>query len=1113
MTGQSFYFHLTSAAMGLAATLVAACEPQEGQQISGTPLTDAVSGQRLGALAQQPGAILTPAGDLVLPWTASPEKTATPQMIEGRACVEALRAKTNGWSNMTDEDFKSYVTCSAAAGGSIPADPAAKFDAWLLAANQKITGSGKQLVATTSQGLRDWAIEQLGRIEFEVDSRTGHLGKAEGTLSAALSPNIKAAKSELAGDVTLRLTAACEMTGNSNWVEKSSSRMRDEGPYQVRYERRGCGLRFEDDQLEISVGPDGHNPNQWRAKSAWVRCYERVPADFSCVPSVGLSTATSLGVQAFLPNEAATAIKTELLIIRHANEYHLAWLIIVDKVSDSHRVYVDAHSGQVLRDNTTIAHGTHSGTLSFQARLPYSTATSTQAMTFAKMYENDTQSGLLGETSSTGTYTNLSHANQSDETWEPYFIGTYVSDNAATDISGFAATGGTTYSAFATFPQRIAEAFYALNYVRSLAASAWNGVPAYTPIPLVVQNNANACNGSCCAGVAGTLTLDGWCGNPSGSGAGRSEQLYRWMQYHEFGHSPLRKAGSLPNCSLCSAWDEGNGDILAYTATRLEQLRLNDVGLGCGEDNSGSSGTDEEDDDFRPNDTYDDDACAEQHDTANIFAGAYLELYYELGWRDALARNLEIQDGEVDSNTAWTDSTNSNSFYEHMLQADKDFWDIGAWQFSIGQAWKRHDDTATYANWEWKDQLPGAANPAYMFRPTTTGSWETITSGPDAGLPRLAFDFDKDRDYIWIYTYDDENYIVRTWNLCSNVNPKMHWVRMVSGAESLTTSTDCADPGYGNNPCVNVVSGLNGWAGIRVEQEVAGQGLGCYDIEIQRGDDCGDAAGASRAIANDNTWYTGTWEGAGDADFYKVYVKEAGSGKTLDVETCEITAGSNPDTVISVYYQDDLVNSVASDDDNAGACGTATPRRSSKLSYSLPTGKTGWYYVKVNEYNNDAAGSYKIRALQNGGDRDLGGSALGSAYTVTDNELTGRYVAGDLSSADDNDWFKVSLTAQEHVTFHTGEGTLDTVIEIYDDGTTGYSALDVLAEDTGSDLKWMRRDDDGAFESLKSQLHFAAPRTGDYYIKIRPYTENSVGTYTLFVQRMGNSATAYPSFP
>lgn len=34
MTGQNFYFHLASAAIALAATLVAGCEPQEGQQSS-----------------------------------------------------------------------------------------------------------------------------------------------------------------------------------------------------------------------------------------------------------------------------------------------------------------------------------------------------------------------------------------------------------------------------------------------------------------------------------------------------------------------------------------------------------------------------------------------------------------------------------------------------------------------------------------------------------------------------------------------------------------------------------------------------------------------------------------------------------------------------------------------------------------------------------------------------------------------------------------------------------------------------------------------------------------------------------------------------------------------
>jgi hypothetical protein len=183
-----------------------------------------------------------------------------------------------------------------------------------------------------------------------------------------------------------------------------------------------------------------------------------------------------------------------------------------------------------------------------------------------------------------------------------------------------------------------------------------------------------------------------------------------------------------------------------------------------------------------------------------------------------------------------------------------------------------------------------------------------------------------------------------------------------------------------------------------------------------------------------------------------------------------------------------------------------TPRRSSKLSYSLPAGKTGWYYIKVNEYQDDATGKYKVRALQNGGDRDVGGSGKTTALALSDNETTGRYVAGDLTGSDVEDWFKVTLSSQEHVTFHTADGTLDTIIEIYDDGTNGYSLLG------GTSNTWMRSDDDGAMANLKSQSHFCAPRPGDYYVKVRPYSTDT-GSYTLYVQRMGNSAPAYPSFP
>ena len=225
-------------------------------------------------------------------------------------------------------------------------------------------------------------------------------------------------------------------------------------------------------------------------------------------------------------------------------------------------------------------------------------------------------------------------------------------------------------------------------------------------------------------------------------------------------------------------------------------------------------------------------------------------------------------------NHARTDSSGSNSFYEHLLDSDKEFWDVGAWQFDMGKAWKRHDDTKTSSQWEWKDQLPGAANPAYMIRTDTTGSWVTINSGPDPNLPRLGIDFNKDSDYWWIYTYDGETYKARTWNLCSGVDPEMKWIRIVSGSETVgVTSTDCADGGYGNNPCIAVTAGLNGWAAFRVEQEVAGYGVDCYDFEWQIADDVGDTAAASRAIANDGIWYNGEWEEAGDVDFFRVYVK------------------------------------------------------------------------------------------------------------------------------------------------------------------------------------------------------------------------------------------------
>ena len=168
--------------------------------------------------------------------------------------------------------------------------------------------------------------------------------------------------------------------------------------------------------------------------------------------------------------------------------------------------------------------------------------------------------------------------------------------------------------------------------------------------------------------------------------------------------------------------------------------------------------------------------------------------------------------------------------------------------------------------------------------------------------------------------------------------------------------------------------------------------------------------------------------------------------------------------------------------------------------------KSGFYYLRVKEFNDTPAGSFKVKATQTGGSRDVGGSSRGTALTLSTNELTGRYVAGDLDSSTDEDWFKVTLGEQEHVTFHTFDGSADTVIELYDDGTNGY------AEISDATRRWMRKDDDGAVPSLMSAKHFCAPRAGDYYVRVTGYG-GSTGNYTIYAQQMGNSATAYPAWP
>ncbi len=207
-----------------------------------------------------------------------------------------------------------------------------------------------------------------------------------------------------------------------------------------------------------------------------------------------------------------------------------------------------------------------------------------------------------------------------------------------------------------------------------------------------------------------------------------------------------------------------------------------------------------------------------------------------------------------------------------------------------------------------------------------------------------------------------------------------------------------------------------------------------------------------------------------------------------------------------LYYLDNGVPTfVTADDDGHPGCSLG-----SRIEYTIPAGKPGFYLVRVEEYDNDQKGSFQVSAAVTNADRDVGGSNRTTAFTMANDGVSGRHVAADIQPAADEDWFRVELSEDEHVTFYTADlkGGVQTVIEIHDadPAILGYQRV------TDAARRWLRRDVDGGVAPQTSRLHFVAPKSGTYFLRVTSQAGTS-GAYSLYVQRMGNTATALPAYP
>ncbi len=145
-------------------------------------------------------------------------------------------------------------------------------------------------------------------------------------------------------------------------------------------------------------------------------------------------------------------------------------------------------------------------------------------------------------------------------------------------------------------------------------------------------------------------------------------------------------------------------------------------------------------------------------------------------------------------------------------------------------------------------------------------------------------------------------------------------------------------------------------------------------------DDHGNSAATATRILADSATF-GNLEAPGDKDWFYF---EAAAGAQVTLAT---TLGTLGDSVLRLYGTDG-VTQVAFDDDGG-------PGFASLLQYTVPA--AGFYYASVEEYGNDASGTYSL-ALSHADDH---GNSAGSATLIGAHSVT----AGSLELAGDYDWF------------------------------------------------------------------------------------------------------------
>ena len=238
------------------------------------------------------------------------------------------------------------------------------------------------------------------------------------------------------------------------------------------------------------------------------------------------------------------------------------------------------------------------------------------------------------------------------------------------------------------------------------------------------------------------------------------------------------------------------------------------------------------------------------------------------------------------------------------------------------------------------------------------------------------------------------------------------------------------------------------------------------------------------------TGSSGTLEVAGDDDWFRM---ELAGGQTYTLEVTGSGAGGgtlfNPN--IAVY-----------DNNSTLIIEDLNPANGSRAELQFTPETSGTYWLEVFS-ENESVGTYTVTAENEGGGGSQPPDGGDPDPTPTDDfagglssngsVALGGTASGDLETSGDRDWFSVQLTGGQDYTFdvsgaESGGGTLTDPFVVLRDG----------------DGNFIDQDEDGG-TGANTSLSFTPATSGTYWLEVRSFGIDPVGTYTVSAAEAGST--------